>query len=252
MKEGILGYDVDTLSVSECVDHIVREMASGKRRRWLACLNPHSFVVSTKDNEFASALKDADLLIPDGVGIVLASKILGGDIRQRVTGPEVFSSLLQRLDASQHTRVFFMGSTRATLDRIEARIHRDHPNLEVVGTYSPPFRAVYSADETDEMVTAINAADPDVLLVGLTAPKQEKWIFENKARLNVEFIGAAGAMFDYFAGTVKTPSPIWVKLGLQFVHRLAQHPLRLWRRTFISAPVFVLHVMRARLAAVRT
>jgi N-acetylglucosaminyldiphosphoundecaprenol N-acetyl-beta-D-mannosaminyltransferase len=252
MKEGILGYDVDTLSVAECVDRVLDGMASGKQRQWLACINPHSFVVSTKDHVFASALKDADWLIPDGVGIVLASKILGGTIRQRVTGPEVFSSLLQRLEASQHRRVFFMGSTRETLDGIEARIHRDHPNLEVVGAYSPPFRAVYSADETDEMITAINAAEPDVLLVGLTAPKQEKWIFKNKARLNVEFIGAAGAMFDYFAGTLKTPSPIMVKLGLEFVHRLALEPRRLWRRTFVSAPVFVFHIVRARLAGLRS
>jgi N-acetylglucosaminyldiphosphoundecaprenol N-acetyl-beta-D-mannosaminyltransferase len=248
-KELILGYEVETLSVYECVESIVSAMAAGERFKWLACLNPHSFVVAIDDDEFARALKAADWLIPDGVGIVLASKVLGGRIKQRVSGPEVFVALLDRLNRSGGARVFFMGSAPDTLDLIQRRVQREYPNITVAGTHSPPYKVVYSSDEVDAMISAINAADVDVLWVGLTAPKQEKWIQANGDRLNVKFIGAVGATFDYFAGRVKPTPRALQRVGLQALHRLLQNPRRLWRRTFVSTPIFVYLVIRARAAS---
>jgi N-acetylglucosaminyldiphosphoundecaprenol N-acetyl-beta-D-mannosaminyltransferase len=246
MKENILEYDVNTFSVETCTDRIFQSLRVG-RRSWLACFNPHSYTVALKDKGFAHALKDADWLVPDGAGVVLASRLLGGSINERVTGSDVFSSLNKRMNLVGSMRVFFLGSTKETLELIKKRMACDYPDIKVAGVYSPPFKDVYSPAEISEMVRAINSDAPDVLWVGLSAPKQEKFIFENRARLNVKFVAAVGAVFDFYSGNVKRDRNSWlVNHGLEWLPRLLQEPRRLWRRMFVSAPVFVWHVMRQR------
>ena len=247
LRQRLLGYGIDSASRAEIVDQIITTISKSKQQRWLACINPHSFVVALDDKECATALKTSDWLIPDGVGIVLASKIFRGSIRRRLCGPDVFAALNERLNGTGGARVCFMGGSAETLLRIRERMEREHPNIVVAGTYSPPFKPRYSEQETTAMVVAVNSANADVLWVGLTAPKQEKWIHENRRRLNVKFIGAIGAVFDLYAGTVKDGSPRLRKWGLQWLSRLLREPRRLWRRTFISAPVFVWYVLKARL-----
>jgi N-acetylglucosaminyldiphosphoundecaprenol N-acetyl-beta-D-mannosaminyltransferase len=123
----------------------------------------------------------------------------------------------------------------------------DYPNIRVAGSYSPPFKPSYSALELDEMIAAINTTQPDVLWVGMTAPKQEKWIFENRARLKVRVAAAVGAVFDFYTGNVKRSHPTYQRLGLEWLPRLLQQPRRLWRRMFVSAPIFVWHTLKERL-----
>ena len=185
--------------------------------------------------------------MPDGAGVVLASRILGGNIKQRVTGSDVFYGLNKRMNAAGSLRVFFMGSTNETLERIRERMADDYPNIKIVGTYSPPFKDVYSGAEVSAMVKAVNSAAPDVLWVGLSAPKQEKFILENRARLNVKFVAAIGAVFDFYSGNVKRDSDSWfVSHGMEWLPRLLQEPKRLWRRMFFSAPVFMWHVVKEK------
>lgn len=249
MKENVLGYAVDRCSVDECATSVlaaVNSSASAKRCTWLACLNPHSYAVARDDALFARALRDADWLVPDGAGVVLASRLLGGDIRKRVTGSDVFCGLHRHMDAVGGMSVFLLGATDETLELIRARMAKDYPNIRVAGTYSPPFKPVYSSADVDKMIEEVNAAAPDVLWLGLTAPKQEKWIFENRARLNAKFAGAVGAVFDFYSGKVRRSSPVFQRLGLEWLPRLIQQPGRLWRRMLISAPVFVLAVLRAK------
>ncbi|MCX6545004.1 MAG: WecB/TagA/CpsF family glycosyltransferase [Acidobacteria bacterium] len=249
MKEDILGYGVDDHSVDQCADSlfaVLRSPGSPRGCVWLACLNPHSYAVARNDELFSRALQDADWLAPDGAGIVLASRLLGGGIRERVTGSDVFRELHRRMNAAGGMSVFFLGSTEETLALIRARMARDYPAVRVTGTYSPPFKPAYSPAELDAMVDAVNTTAPDVLWVGMTAPKQEKWIYENRARLNVKFAGAIGAVFEFYTGRVKRSHPAFQKLGLEWLPRLLQQPRRLWRRMFISAPVFMFAVLRAR------
>jgi N-acetylglucosaminyldiphosphoundecaprenol N-acetyl-beta-D-mannosaminyltransferase len=249
MKERILNYEVDRYSVDECADSLFAALRSRDRARgcaWLACLNPHSYAVARHDALFGRALKDADWLAPDGAGIVLASRLLGGGIRQRGTGSDGFRELHRRMNAAGGMSVFFLGATEETLELIRARMARDYPHVRVAGTYSPPFKPTYSPAELDAMIAAVNTAAPDVLWVGMTAPKQEKWIFENRARLNVKFAGAIGAVFEFYTGRVKRSHPVFQRLGLEWLPRLIQEPRRLWRRMCISAPVFMFAVLRAR------
>lgn len=246
MREDILGYAVTALSTQDCVDEVFAAIRHGNEKTWLACLNPHSYALALGDAPFARALRAADWLVPDGAGVVYASHWLGGRIGERVTGSDVFFGLQARMNASGGLSVFFLGATEDTLAEIGARIKRDYPNVRLAGRYSPPFKASYSNAELDEMIAAINAVKPDVLWVGMSAPKQEKWITNNLHRLDVRFAGAIGAVFDFYTGRVKRSHPLFQRLGLEWLPRLLQQPGRLWRRMFVSAPIFVWHVVRAR------
>lgn len=251
-SENIVGYNVDTLGVQGCVGDIMSWIRIGSAEnlsgcRWLACMNPHSYVVALKDKAFSTALHTADWLIPDGVGVVLASRLLDGEIGERVTGSDIFQGVHKELERLGGHSVFFLGSTEETLAEIRLRMAADFPNIRVAGTYSPPFKPVYSQAELDEMVAVVNDAAPDVLWVGMTAPKQEKWLHAVSSRLNVKFAAAIGAVFDFYTGRIKRSPMIFQHLGLEWLPRLVQEPKRLWRRTFVSAPIFIWHAIRQKL-----
>jgi N-acetylglucosaminyldiphosphoundecaprenol N-acetyl-beta-D-mannosaminyltransferase len=250
MKEAVLGYHIDASTSDDCLDEIFSLLKdrSGKAQScaWLACMNPHSYSLALGDAVFREALFDSDWLVPDGVGVLLASRLLGGSIRERVTGSEVFAGLHARMNIAGGMSVFFLGATENTLTLILERMAKEYSNIRVAGTYSPPFKPNYSPAELDEMINVVNVSGADVLWVGMTAPKQEKWIFENRVRLNVKFAGAIGAVFDFFSGRVKRSHPIFQRLGLEWLPRLVRQPRRLWRRMFLSAPIFLWHVFLAR------
>lgn len=232
--------------VAALVADIDANLQGGGPARWLACFNPHSYVCALDDSPFAKALHDADWLIPDGVGVVMASRWLGGNITQRITGNDIFDGLNAMMQARGDCSVFFLGSTEGCLADIRERFSRDYPAVHLVGTWSPPFKPEWSNEEIEEMRRVINLAKPDVLWVGMTAPKQEKWIRTNLPYLNIKFAAAIGAVFDFYTGRVRRSSPIFQKLGLEWLPRLVSQPRRLWRRMIISAPIFVLEVIRTK------
>ena len=250
-SERILGYQVFARDSNECVREIADSILSTRRKRWLACINPHTYATALGRRDFSSALKNADWLVPDGMGMVLASRALGGHVKDRVTGSDVFSGLHDELQSRGGASIFFLGSTEETLSGIRRKMRKDWPGLKVAGTYSPPFRASFSESEIDEMIAAVNDARPDVLWVGMTAPKQEEWLSRVIDRVDVRFAGAIGAVFDFYIGNVKRAHPITQKLGLEWLSRLVQEPRRLWHRTFVSAPVFLWHVLRTRIGLKR-
>ena len=244
--ENILGYKVNNISVDECADQLFKSLQEGKST-WLACFNPHSYALSLKDEVFFRALKFADWLLPDGTGVLLASRLLGGSIKERVTGSDVFAGLSKQMNQSGSMSVFFLGSTEETLKVIKQKMAADYPNIKIAGVYSPPYKDVFSKAEISEMVKEVNFATPDVLWVGMSAPKQEKFIFENRAQLNVKFVAAVGAVFDFYSGNVTRDAGSWfVRHGLEWLPRLLQEPKRLWRRMFVSAPIFLWHVVKQR------
>jgi N-acetylglucosaminyldiphosphoundecaprenol N-acetyl-beta-D-mannosaminyltransferase len=246
-RELLLGYPLIKEDVGRCAQAIMGWIESGERGRWLACLNPHSVEMAEQDPEFRQALTAADLLVPDGVGIVLASRLLRGGIRSRVTGSDIFLSMNGRL-AERGGRVFFLGSTPHVLKRIAERMAQEYPTITVAGIYPPSFNTRFSAAESAAMIAAVNASKSDVVWVGMTAPKQEKWIHQHKKQIDAGFIGAIGAVFDFYVGTVRRSSPQFQSLGLEWLPRLLREPKRLWSRNFISNPRFVARVVRARWA----
>jgi len=245
--ENIVSYPVCKLDKNACIRYILNLIESGKKGSYFVCVNPHSLETARKDSFFEKALKHADLIVPDGMGMVIASKILGGSIHDRVTGMDIFIELNRIMNATSGFRIFFLGSTEKNLNQIKNKIRCEFPSLIIAGTYSPPFKPEFSHEENNAMTDAINQANPDVLWVGMTAPKQEKWIYQNKDKLNVKFIGAVGAVFDFYAGTVKRSSPLFQKYGLEWLPRLLREPRRLWYRNFVSGPKFLMRVILRRL-----
>lgn len=244
--EKILEYPITSTALSQVSDVIRTWLNQDVRQRAFICANPHSLVTAADDPEFRQAFHAADLVTPDGAGILLASKILGGNIRERITGSDIFQQVSCMLDQMEDASCFFLGATEQTLAAIKAKMAVDYPNIRVQ-TFSPPYKPVFSAEDNRLMIEAINAAKPDVLWVGMTAPKQEKWIFQNKDQLNVKFIGAIGAVFDFYVGNVKRSHPVFQKLGLEWLPRLCREPRRLFRRNFISSPKFLWMVFKQKL-----
>ena len=246
MKKKLLGYDIISSDTDAVLDDIffklLRNPASKKESTWLACINPHSYAVALDDLQFKIALQNSHWLIPDGIGIVLASKLLGIKITGRITGCDIFYGLHHRMNKFGGMSVFFMGSSEGNLINMKRRMAIDFPHIKIAGTYSPPYKTNYSQKELSHMIQKVNDASPDVLWIGMTAPKQEKWIYQNKDLLKVKFIGAVGAVFDFYTGKV-TRSPIFFqRLGLEWLPRLLKQPGRLWRRVFFSGPIFLWHV----------
>ncbi|NGP75948.1 WecB/TagA/CpsF family glycosyltransferase [Balneolaceae bacterium YR4-1] len=207
-------------------------------------INPHSYCVAKKDKNFEKALKDSDRLIPDGAGIVWAARLLKGEKIERITGADMHAYLLSQ--AQEHSlKVYYLGSTEETLQKIEERISVEYPAVKV-GSFSPPFKQVFSENDNDKMIEKVKAFSPDILFVGMTAPKQEKWAHQHKEDLNASVICSIGAVFDFFAGTVQR-SPEWMQnLGLEWLHRSLKSPRRLGKRNLRSNPEFVLDVLKSK------
>ena len=246
--ETILDYEISTESKEACIDLILSWIRSEGGPRYFVCANPHSLEVAQSDSLFDTSIKSADLLVPDGVGVVMASKILGGAIRDRITGSDIFWGLNEALNRETKYSCYFLGSTDDTLEEIRKKMEREYPNIKVAGLYPPPFKPDFGEYDNKLMCDAVNREAPDVLWVGMTAPKQEKWVFRNRENLNVKFIGPVGAVFDFFVGKVKRSHPVFQAMGLEWLPRLLQEPRRLWRRNFISNPHFILRVIRSRFA----
>ena len=246
--ENVIGYSVSSASLTEHLERICAWIKREDKGRYFVCANPHSLVVADSDPAFSQVIREADMVTPDGSGILLASKILGGSIRERVTGTDVFLGLSKALNESGGRSCFFLGASEETLEKIRVKMADDFPNVRVAGTYSPPYKPEFSEEENAAMIAAINQAKPDVLWVGMTAPKQEKWIHQHIGELDVKFAGAIGAVFDFYVGNIKRSHPVFQKLGLEWLPRLLQEPRRLFRRNFVSSPLFLMKVMKQRFA----
>jgi len=149
--------------------------------------------------------------------------------------------LMQQLN-SENGSCFFLGASQSTLHTIKEKAANDFPNVSV-HSYSPPYKPQFSDADSRTMCEQVNAVKPDVLFVGMTAPKQEKWVYKFKDNLDANIICSIGAVFDFYAGNVKRPSQFWISLGLEWLPRLVKEPKRLFYRNFISTPKFILEVV---------
>ncbi len=204
-------------------------------------VNAHSFNTAKKDALFAEALTKGDVLIPDGVSIVKACKWVKAKSRpkERIAGWDLFTHEMGRLEKKGGGTVMFMGSSQRVLDLIVKRAAVDYPHLKVV-TYSPPYKPEFSEEDNRAIISAINEANPDLLWIGMTAPKQEKWTYSHWGELDIHcHVGTIGAVFDFFAGTVERAPLWWQEHGLEWLYRLMKEPKRMWRRYIIGNALFL-------------
>lgn len=246
-------------------------------------INAHSYNTARKDGLFAEALTNGDVLIPDGVSIVKACRWIKAKSqpKERIAGWDLFSFEMENLERKQcgmlnvecgannssldnsqsaladnpkfktqnsefrspQQTVMFMGSSEKVLDLIVKRAAEVYPHLKVV-TYSPPYKPEFSEEDNKAIIDAINAADPDLLWIGMTAPKQEKWTYSHWDELNIHcHVGTIGAVFDFFAGTVERAPVWWQRHGLEWLYRLLKELKRMWRRYIIGNALFLFNVI---------
>ena len=240
----LLGIPIGQPSLEVAVNDALAAIDRKRPPIVFACANTHSVVIAQKDPVFLNALNDADQVVADGVGVKIVGRLARIDVGPRIIGEEYFSSLMRSLELRGSGRIFFFGSSDFVLRKIAERVKQVYPSLTLCGMLSPPFR-VWPEEENSGMVKTIADSRPDVLWVGMTAPKQENWVFNNRHLLDVPVIGSIGAVFDYFAGTVPSP-PRWVrKAGLEFLYRAFRNtsPWTFWLRG-LSFPKLVFLVLR--------
>lgn len=217
-------------------------------------INAHSYNTARKDELFAEALTNGDVLIPDGVSIVKACRWIKAKSlpKERIAGWDLFEFEMNKLEECGRTlrspqrTVMFMGSSQKVLDLIVKRTAEVYPHLKIV-TYSPPYKPELSEEDNKAIVEAINAADPDLLWIGMTAPKQEKWTYSHWNELNIHcHVGTIGAVFDFFAGTVERAPMWWQRHGLEWLYRLLKEPKRMWRRYIIGNTLFLWNMLKEK------
>lgn len=207
-------------------------------------INAFSYDNARKNAMFSEALQKGDVLIPDGISIVKACRFLNAKSqpKERIAGWDLFVFEMEKLNRVGG-KVMFLGSSDAVLKLIRQRVAEKYPKIEV-DTYSPPYKPEFSDEDNEAMISAINHSNPDLLWIGMTAPKQEKWAYKHLDRLEVHcHIGTIGAVFDFFAGTVKRAPECWQKAGMEWLYRLLSEPRRMWRRYFIGNAKFLYYIM---------
>jgi len=213
---------IDTLGFKVFSDNLDLIDVKNAYPKVINTISPNSYGLATRDADFLQTLKRSDYLVLDGVYFALASILLQGKNIKKNQGPDVFDHFIKRADKNSY-KVFFLGSSTETLKKIEDKIHRIYPNIKVK-SYSPPFKAEFDKNEDDEMVNIINQYQPDILFVGMTCPKQEKWSVKHKDALKSGLIISIGNVFDWFAESQKAIPAIWYKLRLAWLIRIFLRP----------------------------
>jgi N-acetylglucosaminyldiphosphoundecaprenol N-acetyl-beta-D-mannosaminyltransferase len=243
-RAGILGVGFDLIDYESAIETLHSWREAGRCGQVVMC-NPHSVLTCHRDSAMARSTAAASLVLPDGAGIILAARILGYPRAGRVAGPTLMLRLCDwgRRHGYRH---YFYGGAEGVADTLADRLASRYPGLEVAGTLCPPFRPV-SEEEDLQIVERINASRPDVVWVGLGAPKQEKWMLEHSGRIHAPAMVGVGAAFDFHSGRIAW-APTWVRrIGMEWAYRLAREPGRMWRRN-LDSPLFLLRVLRQKAA----
>lgn len=211
----------------------------------ITTINAHCYNVAHKDNDYQEVLLKSDVLIPDGISVVYAVKWLTGKKLNKIAGANLFFYEMERIQKIGG-KCFFLGSTKETLNKIEKRLNHEFPNV-LVKIYSPPYKSEFTSEDNSSILEAINSFQPDVLMIGMTAPKQEKWAYQHYNDLQVGHICCIGAVFDFYAGTVNRAPQWMIKVGLEWFYRLIKEPRRMWRRYLVGNLQFIGHIIREKI-----
>jgi N-acetylglucosaminyldiphosphoundecaprenol N-acetyl-beta-D-mannosaminyltransferase len=228
---------VDAVQIADVVDQMNEWILRKKECHCIAATGMHGIVEAHHNSRFKEILNAIDLVVPDGTPLVWLGRRRGHDLPRRVYGPDLMLAFCG-VTQEQGYRHFFYGGEPGVPAEVAASLKHRFPGIQVAGSYSPPFRPL-SREEEDETVAMISQAAPDVLWVGLGAPKQERWMHEHRNKLDVPVVVGVGAAFDMISGR-RRQAPRWMREhGLEWLFRLLQEPRRLWRRYLIYGTEFV-------------
>lgn len=232
---------MDAAQIADVVDQMKEWIRERKACHSIAATGMHGIVEAQHDSSFKEILNAADLIVPDGMPLVWLGRRHGYDLPRRVYGPDLMLAFCEETQAQRY-RHFFYGGEPGVAERLADSLKRRFPGMQIAATFSPPFRPL-TKEEDEEIVARISRTAPDVLWVGLGAPKQERWMHEHKDRLGVPVMVGVGAAFDMLSGR-RRQAPRWMREhGLEWLFRLLQEPRRLWRRYLICGSQFVAYLV---------
>ena len=232
---------VNSLGYTVFSDSLTKISLENESPQMLNTISPNSYGISTKDSLFEVALKKSDYLVLDGVYFALSSIFLQGKNIKKNQGPDVFNFFINKMNL-EHGRVFFLGSSTETLSKMKVRLKNDFENINAE-FMSPPFKPNFSEKDNMKIVEAINIFKPDIIFIGMTCPKQEKWAYQHKNKLETKLICSVGAVFDWYAGNQKDIHPLWWKYRLAWLKRTIDRPEILKRYPNIG--IFFWHLLLA-------
>jgi len=239
-KFTLLGIKINILkNYDETFNLIVDSIRDGNRK-FITVNNVHTIIEGIRDEKYKEIINNSFLAIPDGKPLSVYAKFKGIKNISRIFGPTFFEETLGRGQV-EGIRHYFFGSSRQTLDKMKIEVMRKFSSAIISGTYSPPFRE-FTSEENESFIGHMNESDADIFWIGLGAPKQEIWMYENYKKLNKGIMIGIGAGFDYLAGNTKH-APKWMKnASLEWLYRLIQEPGRLWKRYLITNTLFLWYV----------
>ena len=236
-KINILGVHFSNLDEPELIGLLDERITEAQKTQ--VCFVPTNSILAARKSKFVMDVYNcADVVMCDGVPVQWASRMLGTPLKQRLTGFDFFPHFIQHC-AQKNYSVYFLGAKEGVAKQLAAQYQSRYPGISVPGYFTPPFAAAFSDVQNKAMLSAINAANPDVLFVSLTAPKQDIWIHQQLEHLNVKLAIGVGAAFDSEAGSLRRAPIFMQQMGLEWFYRFLQEPGRMFRRYFIEAPVFV-------------
>jgi N-acetylglucosaminyldiphosphoundecaprenol N-acetyl-beta-D-mannosaminyltransferase len=235
-RVNILGVGVNAIDMAQAINLVDSAVSQG-RKGYVCVTGVHGIMEAQKDAGFEAILNHSLLTTPDGMPTVWVGRLKGFSQMRQVTGPNLMLRVCELSVARGYTH-FFYGGVEGVADQLKYELTRKFPGLNVVGTYTPPFRPLNRSESAD-LQSQISKLRPDFFWVGLSTPKQERFMEEYLPKLETKLMVGVGAAFDIHTGRVKE-SPNWVKnAGLQWLHRLLQEPGRLWKRYLLNNPAFV-------------
>ena len=232
----LCGVWIDNVTMREAVER-VDGMVRQRRPSYVVTPNVDHLVKLQKDPEFMAVYRSAGLVLADGMPLLWAGNFLGTPFKAKVSGSDLLVDICAMV-AERGYRVFFLGGRPGAAEKAKANFEKRLPGIQIVGTYSPPMGFEKDEPENRKIAGMIRAAKPDILLVGLGAPKQEKWISKYHQELGVPVCIGIGVSFEFVAGIVKRAPMVMQRTGLEWFWRLAMEPKRLWKRYLIEDMAF--------------
>jgi N-acetylglucosaminyldiphosphoundecaprenol N-acetyl-beta-D-mannosaminyltransferase len=236
----ILGVGIHSIRMIDAINVMACWIENRVKTQVVVC-PVYTIMLSQQDAELHQILDSAGLVTPDGMPLVLLGKLMGYSEIERVYGPDLMLAFCERASKSGYTS-FLYGGAEGVAEQLASRLIKQQPGLRIVGVYSPPYRDL-SDTEAAEVQSMINAANPDIVWVGLGTPRQDKWIAGNREYINAPIMIGIGAAFDFISGRI-SQAPRWMQRGgLEWLFRLSMEPRRLWRRYLVYNPLFLINIV---------
>jgi len=244
----VLGVRVSSINMSIAMETI-EGWIERHEPNYVTVTGVHGVMESQVDPDMRRIHNQAGMVTPDGMPLVLLGRYNGNKNVERVYGPDLMLALCEKSITNGY-RHYLYGGNEGVPELLKSRLEQRFSGIKIVGTYSPPFR-VLSNEEDEKAIKTINSAKPDIVWVGLSTPKQERWMAEHVGRLEGPVLIGVGAAFDFHAG-LKKQAPLWMqKSGLEWLFRLLTEPRRLWRRYLRNNPLFILLIIQQALGLKR-